>query len=66
MVQIKFGKIALQGLELPPAGKRLKVYDTKLPKLALRVTPAGTNTFYVVKRAGGEMAWATLAPFPPT
>jgi hypothetical protein len=36
MAQIKFGKISLQGLALPPAGKRLTVYDTKtgrtLPK----------------------------------
>ncbi len=64
MAQIKFGKISLQGLALPPAGKRLTVYDTKVPKLALRVTPAGTKTFYVVKRAGTEMAWVKLGAFP--
>ncbi len=64
MAQIKFGKISLQGLALPPAGKRLTVYDTKVPKLALRVTPAGTKTFYVIKRAGTEMAWVKLGAFP--
>ena len=64
MAQIKFGKISLQGLALPPAGKRLTVYDTKVPKLAVRVTPAGTKTFYVVKRAGAEMAWVKLGTFP--
>jgi hypothetical protein len=56
MTAIRFGKISLQGLALPPAGKRLTIYDTKVPKLALRVTPAGNKTFYVVKRAGTEMA----------
>jgi len=64
MAQIKFGKIALQGLELPPAGKRLTVYDTKVPKLALRITSAGAKTFYVVKRAGASMAWVKLGTFP--
>ena len=64
MAQIKFGKIALQGLALPPVGKRLTVYDTKVPKLALRVTSAGAKTFYVVKRAGKEMAWVKLGTFP--
>ncbi|WP_348646134.1 tyrosine-type recombinase/integrase [Candidatus Accumulibacter phosphatis] len=49
---------------LPPAGKRLTIYDTKVSKLALRVTSAGTKTFYVVKRAGTEMAWVKLGTFP--
>ncbi|HMV06439.1 MAG TPA: tyrosine-type recombinase/integrase [Accumulibacter sp.] len=64
MTAIRFGKIALQGLALPPAGKRRTVYDTKVPKLALRVTSTGTKTFYVVKRAGKEMAWVKLGTFP--
>ncbi|HMV07225.1 MAG TPA: tyrosine-type recombinase/integrase, partial [Accumulibacter sp.] len=44
--------------------KRLTIYDEKVPKLALRVTAAGTKTFYVVKRAGTEMAWVKLGAFP--
>ncbi len=64
MTAIRFGKIALQGLALPPAGKRLTIYDTKVSKLALRVTSAGSKTFYVVKRAGTEMAWVKLGTFP--
>ncbi|MCQ1549842.1 MAG: tyrosine-type recombinase/integrase [Candidatus Accumulibacter phosphatis] len=56
--------MALQKLELPPAGKRLTIYDEKVPKLALRVTAAGTKTFYVVKRAGTEIAWVKLGAFP--
>ena len=64
MTAIRFGKIALQGLALPPAGKRLTIYDTKVSKLALRVTSAGAKTFYVVKRAGAEMAWVKLGTFP--
>ena len=62
--RIKFGKNELKALELPEAGKRLTLYDTETPKLALRVTAAGTKTFYVVKRAGASMAWVKLGIFP--
>ncbi|WP_107219930.1 tyrosine-type recombinase/integrase [Thauera aromatica] len=62
--RIKFGKTALQSLELPESGKRLTIYDTETPKLALRVTATGTKTFYVVKRAGASVAWVKLGIFP--
>ena len=62
--RIKFGKTALQALELPEAGKRLTLYDTEVPKLALRVTAAGSKTFFVVKRAGASMAWVKIGTFP--
>lgn len=64
MASLKFSKTTLQALELPEAGKRLTIYDTETPKLALRVTAAGTKTFYVVKRAGASMAWVKLGTFP--
>lgn len=62
--RIKFGKAALQALALPEPGKRLTIYDTEVPKLALRVTAAGSKTFFVVKRAGVSMAWVKLGTFP--
>ena len=64
MASLKFSKTTLQALELPEAGKRLTIYDTETPKLALRATAAGTKTFYVVKRAGASMAWVKLGTFP--
>lgn len=64
MAALKFTKNALLALELPEPGKRLTVYDTETPKLALRVTHAGSKTFYVVKRAGASMAWVKLGSFP--
>ena len=64
MASLKFSKTTLQALELPEAGKRLTLYDTEVPKLALRATAAGTKTFYVVKRAGASMAWVKLGTFP--
>jgi integrase len=64
MTTIRFGKMALQKLELPPAGERLTIYDEKISKLVLRVTHTGTKTFYVVKRAGSSMAWVKLGTFP--
>ncbi len=64
MANLKFSKTTLLGLEAPEADKRLTIYDTDVPKLALRITHAGAKTFYVVKRAGASMAWVKLGAFP--
>lgn len=64
MNKFEFGKIAIKALQNPEAGKRATYYDTKTPKLALRVTAAGTKTFYVVKRSGRAMVWLKLGTFP--
>lgn len=64
MAKLKFSKTALLALPLPDAGKRVAVYDTDVPKLAMRITSAGSRTFYVVKRAGAKMAWVKLGTFP--
>lgn len=64
MERPKFTKTALLALQPPQAGKRLVVYDEKVPKLAMRITPAGSRTFYVVKRAGANMAWVKLGTLP--
>ena len=64
MANLKFTKTTLLGLEAPAAGKRETIYDTEVPKLALRMTHAGAKTFYVVKRAGASMAWVKLGSFP--
>lgn len=45
---------------MPDKGQRITVYDTKIPKLACRVTHAGARTFYVVTRVRGEMEWLHL------
>ena len=62
--RFNFTKTALMGLPLPDAGKRATYYDETVPKLALRVTAAGTKTFYIVKRVGTGMAWLKLGVFP--
>ncbi len=64
MTNLKFTKTALLAQIDPAPGKRLTIYDTEIPKLALRMTHAGTRTFYVVKRAGSAMAWVKLGTFP--
>ncbi len=63
-MNIKFSKRTLSAIKLPHEGKRLIVYDTEIPKLALRVTANGAKTFYLVKRAGREIAWIKLGRFP--
>ena len=62
--RFNFTKTAVTGLPLPSAGKRATYYDETVPKLALRVTAAGTKTFYIVKRVGTGMAWLKLGVFP--
>lgn len=64
MAKLNFTKTALLALAPPEAGKRMAVYDEKVPKLAMRITAAGSRTFYVVKRAGANMAWVKLGTFP--
>ena len=62
--RFKFGKEKIEALPLPEAGKRATYYDTTEPKLALRVTAAGTKTFYIIKRVGADMSWLKLGVFP--
>lgn len=62
--RIRFTKGKIEELPLPAAGKRSTYYDTDIPKLAIRLTAAGTRTFYVVKRDGATMAWVKLGTFP--
>lgn len=64
MVKLKFTKTALLSLVPPELGKRSTVYDTEVQKLAVRITAAGSRTFYVVKRAGPSIAWIKLGSFP--
>ena len=64
MAKLKFTKTVLLSLVPPEPGKRLTVYDTEVPKLAVRITAAGARSFYVVKRAGASIAWVKLGSFP--
>lgn len=62
--RFEFGKVKLEALPLPDDGKRATYYDTKTPRLALRVTSKGAKTFYVVKRVAAEVVWIKLGVFP--
>ncbi|WP_448176822.1 tyrosine-type recombinase/integrase [Pseudomonas putida] len=64
MTKLKFSKSTLAGYPVPEPGKRVSIYDTVVPKLAMRITSAGSRTFYVIKRAGSSMAWVKLGVFP--
>jgi integrase len=62
--RIQFTKDRLSELPLPKKGARSTVYDTKVPKLAIRITAAGARAFYVVKRDGAGISWVKLGTFP--
>jgi integrase len=61
--RIKFSKTKISALPAPENG-RSTYYDETVQKLALRITAAGTRSFYVVKRAGPDMVWLKLGTFP--
>lgn len=60
----KLTKTLLSGLPLPERGNRPVIYDTEVPKLAVRITHTGVRSFYVVKRMGRSMVWLKLGTFP--
>lgn len=62
--RFRFTKTTLEKLPLPASGVRATYYDQDISKLALRVTAAGTKTFYIIKRVGAEMVWFKLGVFP--
>jgi integrase len=64
MERFKFSKTSLIALSLPEQGKRRTVYDTEVQRLALRITSAGSKTFYIVKRTGTNITWIKLDTFP--
>lgn len=61
--RFKFSKTRIETLPAPEKG-RATYYDEMVPKLALRITTTGSKSFYVVKRAEGEMVWLRLGSFP--
>lgn len=62
--RLLFTKTAILALPTPPQGQRSTHYDEKVQKLAVRITAAGSRTFYVVKRTDTGMAWLKLGLFP--
>jgi integrase len=64
MNRIKFTKTWIASLQPSSEGKRITFYDADVQKLALRMTPSGAKTFYLVKRVGTRMVWVKLGSFP--
>lgn len=62
--RFRFTKTSIEKLPTPSAKTRATYYDQDISKLALRVTAAGTKSYYIVKRVAGEMVWYKLGTFP--
>ncbi|MGV0952813.1 MAG: tyrosine-type recombinase/integrase [Fluviibacter sp.] len=60
--QLNFTKEGLEALK--SKANRYTVYDNVVPKLALRVSPAGLKTFNVIKWVDGRAVWVKLGVFP--
>ncbi len=59
-----FTKEFLDNISIPEKGKRLVIYDTNRPELAVRVTDKGTKTFIVIKKHKGESLKVTIGHSP--
>ena len=59
-----FTKEFIDNIRLPEKGKRLVIYDTNRPELALRVTQNGVKTFLVIKKHKGESIKVTIGRYP--
>lgn len=63
-IKINFTKAALGALTIPPPGKRAEVYDSKTPRLMLRVTHTGAKSFAVYRRVNGRPQRVRLGCYP--
>jgi integrase len=63
-LRFTFTKAAIEAIPIPQDDARTVGYDTKIPKLAVRVTAAGTRTFYIVKWRRNGVAWEKLGTYP--
>jgi integrase len=63
--EFNFTKAALDGLQLPEAGKRAVYHDRKTTGLQVRVSSTGAKTFCVYRRIkGGQPERITLGRYP--
>jgi len=64
--EIRFTKATLDRLPAAPPGARLEFYDTETPGLHVRVTPAGTKTFAVLRwiRGASKPERVTIGRYP--
>ena len=58
--RFEFSKAKLLATEPPEKGSRC-VYDRRIPKLACRISAAGSRAYYVVTWAKGRMEWVKVA-----
>ncbi len=52
-IKLQFTKTALRDLTAE-GGKRIRVYDEKIPGLAVYVSPSGGKTFYFIRKIAGR------------
>ncbi len=61
--RISFTQKNVEGITAPERG-RLVVWDTRRPKLCVRVTEKGAKTFYYVTKFNKKTEWNKLGRFP--
>ncbi|MCZ6819145.1 MAG: site-specific integrase [Calditrichaeota bacterium] len=61
--RFRLTKRTVDTLEIP-AARRRTVWDARIPKLCLRITPKGAKTWYYVSKHAGKTEWHKLGRYP--
>ena len=56
-------ELAIRKLEVTP-GKRIELWDSKVPGFGMRVTPTGARSFVLMYRVNGHQHRMTLGQYP--
>jgi len=64
--KLNFTKKSIDAIELPEKGKRITIYDLKIPSLAIRVTSSGSKSFVVYRKVNGKPERYTIGKYPTT
>ncbi len=61
--RLSFTHSSIQAIPAPEKG-RLIIWDTRRPKLCVRVTEKGAKTFYYVTKVSGKTEWNKIGRYP--
>ena len=61
--RFSFTHSSIYGIPAPEKGRKI-VWDSRKPKLCLRITEKGAKTFYYVTKVNGKTEWNKLGRYP--
>jgi len=62
--KINFTKAAIDALQFPAKGHRLRCYDSKTRGLLIEITAQGSKCFWLRRKINGRSNWERIGPYP--